>query len=142
MYLVRKPARRALDRYCGDRRTHHGYGCGHPKRNFDGIRPRLDIFEDSDNLYIAIELPGLEREDVNVSIDKENVLKISGEKKQRDSQENEEQLRSERRYGKFERSFRVKETIDSDKISAEMDTGVLKVVLPKITPRVNEIKID
>ena len=143
MYLVRKPAQRALNRFSGDRQASPDFGnCCHPAHRFDGVRPSLDIYEDKDNLYIAMELSGLERDDVNVSVDKENVLMIKGEKKQRELAEKEEVIRQERRYGKFERSFNLKSTINSDEIMAEMTDGILKVVLPKFKPKVNEIKID
>jgi HSP20 family protein len=143
MYLVRrKPTQRAINRYCGDQQSNHAKNCCHPKQRFDGIRPGLDIYEDKDNLYIAMELPGLVRDDVNVSVDKENLLKIKGMKKQKEIKANEQNIRQERTYGEFERSFKLKSTIDSDKIEAEMSDGVLKIVLPKHKPNVNEINID
>jgi HSP20 family protein len=88
--------------------------------------PAVDIKEEDKEFQIKVELPGIAKEDVAISSE-DGVLTISGEKKQVDEQLNH----AERFYGKFSRSFRIGDMIDSAKISATMQNGILHIVLPK-----------
>jgi HSP20 family protein len=94
--------------------------------------PVTDVREDENGLNVVVELPGMSSDDVNVSVEN-GVLSISGEKKQ----ENEESDADdnyhlvERRYGKFERTFRLPRGVDADKVKAKFENGLLKIDLPK-----------
>lgn len=92
--------------------------------------PTMDIKETGTALVVEAELPGLEDKDVNVTL-RDGVLTIKGEKKSEREEKEEDYHLTERSYGRFERSFRLPETIDDDKIAATFDKGVLKVTLPK-----------
>ena len=95
-----------------------------------GWSPALDVFDDKDNLVVKVELPGLNKDAINISLDK-GVLTISGERKQeRESQEGES-FRSERSFGKFQRSVTLPAPVDGTKVSASYKDGVLTVDLPK-----------
>lgn len=92
--------------------------------------PRVDVHETDTDILMDVEVPGLKKEDIKVEV-KNNTLTISGERKyERESKEGESS-RVERHYGKFERSFGLPETVAADKISAEYDSGVLQLKLPK-----------
>ncbi len=92
--------------------------------------PATDIFEDNDGLKIAVELPGLKPEDVKVTVENQT-LTIRGEKKQIAEEKSTRVHRYERTYGSFERSFTLPSFVDSDKVAAKFDNGVLTVALPK-----------
>jgi HSP20 family protein len=95
--------------------------------------PSVDVRESKDDIAVSVELPGLRREDVNLTVEN-NVLTISGEKKQEfeEGKEDGDYHLIERCYGKFERSFTLPRSVDPENITARFDDGVLKVVLSKI----------
>ena len=93
--------------------------------------PSVDISETEDQLLIKAELPGLETNDVNVSISGD-LLTIKGEKKKEKEEKDEHHHYVERYSGSFERSFRIPMNIKTDKIEAVFDKGVLKLTLPKV----------
>ena len=89
-----------------------------------------DISESENSVTLAIELPGVPSEDVNVSLENDT-LTIKAEKKQ-DSGDNTDRVhRVERRFGTFERRFNISKGVDVDGIEASQVDGVLTVVLPK-----------
>lgn len=91
--------------------------------------PATDIVEEGDGLGISLELPGLKPEDVKITL--ENfVLTVKGEKKQV-VEEKGTVYRYERSYGSFERSFTLPNTVDTDKVNAKFENGVLTVSIPK-----------
>jgi HSP20 family protein len=93
--------------------------------------PRLEVQEDKDNFVVVTELPGLKREDIEVSLH-ENELSISGERKAETKQEGVEIHRQERYYGKFQRTLTLATPVAADKITAQYKDGVLTVTLPKV----------
>lgn len=102
--------------------------------------PALDVHEDKDNFVIRTELPGLKREDIDVSL-QDGTLIISGERKAETVQEGVEVHRQERYYGKFQRALSLPEPVAADKIKAQYQDGVLTVTLPK-TEAAKPKKID
>lgn len=94
--------------------------------------PVVDVREDKDAIRVHAELPGMNPEDVDVSVEN-GVLTIAGEKKQElehGGGESDYHL-VERRYGRFERSFQVPTSVDAGAVSARFENGVLTVRLPK-----------
>jgi HSP20 family protein len=91
--------------------------------------PVADIKEDSGNFYLGLELPGTRKDDLRIWME-EDILTIDGEKKETVAQGQAKHF-SERWFGKFHRSFRLPKSIDSEKIRAEFNDGVLIVTLPK-----------
>jgi HSP20 family protein len=92
--------------------------------------PPVDIFETAGrDLVIKVELPDVNREDVEVTVEN-NTLTLRGEKKLPADVKEEQFRRVERRYGTFTRSFTLPNTVDSGKVSAEFKNGVLTVKLP------------
>ena len=92
--------------------------------------PAVDIAEDDKEYTIKVELPGVNKEDVRVSVEG-GVLSISGERKAEKEEKNKKYHRIERIYGSFARSFTLPEGTASDRVGAEFKDGVLKVHLPK-----------
>ena len=93
--------------------------------------PRVDIRESAEGLTLLMDLPGLGKEDVAITLEN-NVLTVSGERKfEADEKANETYHRLERAYGAFTRSFTLGPTVRTDKVEATFKDGVLTVVLPK-----------
>jgi HSP20 family protein len=95
-----------------------------------GWLPPVDIFETTGrDFVIKVELPDVNREDVEVTVEN-NTLTLRGEKKLPADVKEEQFRRIERRYGNFTRSFTLPNTVDASKVSAEFRNGVLTVKLP------------
>jgi HSP20 family protein len=93
--------------------------------------PALEVHEDKDNFVVRTELPGLQREDIEVSLN-EGTLVIAGERKAEAKPEGVEVHRQERYFGKFERALTLPTPVAADKITAQYKDGVLTVTLPKV----------
>jgi HSP20 family protein len=98
--------------------------------NSNTFSPRVDVTEDNENLYVHAEVPGVDKNDIKISI-VGDVLTISGEKKSEEKDEKTNYYRLERNYGAFTRSFTLPSEVVVDKIAAEYKEGVLNVTLPK-----------
>ena len=94
-------------------------------------RPSCDIEETESAFVIKADLPGLEREDIKVSVD-QGMLTISGERKQEEKTEDAKSHRVERFYGLFNRSFRLPENCSQEDVQAAFEKGVLTLTLPKV----------
>jgi HSP20 family protein len=105
-----------------------------------GWAPALDVQEDKDKFTVRVELPGLKREDIDVSL-QEGALVISGERQAEKISEGTEVHRQERFYGKFQRALTLPEPVAADKVKADYKDGVLTVTLPK-TEEAKPKKID
>ncbi|HSM86793.1 MAG TPA: Hsp20/alpha crystallin family protein, partial [Candidatus Limnocylindrales bacterium] len=79
--------------------------------------PAVDIYEDEHNLVLKLEVPGMNEEDLNVSLEN-NTLTVSGERKFEKDEKEENFHRIERRYGSFTRTFRLPNTVDAEKVDA------------------------
>jgi HSP20 family protein len=93
--------------------------------------PALDVQEDKDNFTVRVELPGLKREDIDVSL-ADGALTITGERKFETVEEGTEVHRQERYFGKFSRSIALPTEVAADKITAQYRDGVLTVTLAKV----------
>lgn len=119
-----------------------GFGRQWPESSLT-LMPTIDIEETSNEYKVSAELPGLEKNDIKVSIEN-NVLTISGEKKAEQEINEENFHRLERNYGKFQRCVELPSLVDRDKIEADYKNGVLYIVLPKaeeVKPKQIEIKV-
>lgn len=95
-----------------------------------GWFPKVDIFENKDNLVLEAELPGMNRDDFELSFEN-NVLTLKGERKFEKKTDGDNYHRVERSYGSFTRSFTLPQTVTADGASANFDAGILTVSLPK-----------
>ena len=104
--------------------------------------PAIDIYDSKDTLLIKAELPGVNKEDIELSVHN-NVLTIKGEKKQEKETNEKGFVRSERFYGSFNRTISLPADVDAGKVQAEFKNGVLNVTLPKKEEaKKQQIKID
>jgi HSP20 family protein len=92
--------------------------------------PALDVFEEKDELVVKAELPGMEKDNVEVNLT-DHTLTIKGEKKKEEEVKEEKYYRSERSYGSFVRTLQLPADVQSDKVKASFKNGVLEVRLPK-----------
>ncbi|MGA9305998.1 MAG: Hsp20/alpha crystallin family protein, partial [Candidatus Sulfotelmatobacter sp.] len=88
------------------------------------------VYEDEHNVTLKIEVPGVDEKDIDVNLEN-NTLTVHGERKIEKEEKEENYRRVEREYGSFTRTFNLPTTVDSEKVSATYDKGVLKVTLPK-----------
>ena len=95
-----------------------------------GFSPAIEIHEDADNVTVNVELPGIDKKDVSVTIH-DGVLTISGERRQEREVKEQDLFRSERFYGRFERQIGLTQPVVSEKVKAAYKDGVLTVTLPK-----------
>ena len=92
--------------------------------------PAVDIVDEKDQIRIKADLPGLKKEDIEISADN-GILTIKGEKKEEKEIKEKDYVRSERYYGAFHRSFSLPTGVDPQKVNASYKDGVLEVTLPK-----------
>lgn len=92
--------------------------------------PAVDVVEKDEAFEITAELPGLSRDDIEIELSN-SALTLKGEKNEEREEKAKGRYLSERRYGRFERVFRLPEGVDATRIDASFNKGVLKVVLPK-----------
>jgi len=90
----------------------------------------VDDFEDKDNVIVKAELPGMKKEDIEVTL-AGDMLSISGERKEEKESKDAENYRSERYFGRFQRSVTLPHQVDPNKIQASYKDGILTVTLPK-----------
>ena len=95
-----------------------------------GWNPALDLYEDKDNLYVKVELPGMKREEIDVSLH-EGSLSVSGERKSEQKHEDGEVYRAERFFGRFQRTVMLPTPVAAEKVKAQYQEGILTITLPK-----------
>jgi HSP20 family protein len=120
---------------------------------FDGFRsseetvafnPAVDIVEEAERFLIKADLPGVKQEEIAIKVHDGSLI-LSGKREEQREEEQEKSYYSERRLGSFHRSFKLGDTVDTDKIEAKYDSGVLTVLLPKkeeTKPRQIEVAVN
>lgn len=92
--------------------------------------PSVDIYEDRNRLIVEAELPGMNRDDFELTVEN-NVLTLRGERKFEKKTEGDNYHRVERSYGSFTRQFTLPQTVTAEGATADFENGVLRVALPK-----------
>jgi HSP20 family protein len=105
-----------------------------------GFVPAVDVYQDNENVYVESPLPGINPNDVQVSVEND-VLTIQGTTEKKSEVEDKNYYRKEVRSGSFHRAVALPASVNNDGIDAEFDNGVLKISLPK-EERVKPKKID
>ena len=121
-------------------------------RHFDNLSPDYGFDERSENLSIPVEvrdkkdeydvraeLPGVKKEDLDIEIN-DNYLTISATKSEEKNEEEKTYKKSEFSYGEFSRTLYLPQDVDTDKIDAKLEHGVLKLVIPKLNKEDKSIK--
>ena len=94
------------------------------------IAPRLDVKETDKEFRVSVELPGVAEEDIEVDVD-DDLLTVRAEKKEEREIERADQHVTERRFGVFQRSIRLPQSVDAQTVKATLDNGVLQIAIPK-----------
>lgn len=103
--------------------------------------PRLDVYEEGNDVVIKTEVPGMERDDIEISLEG-NTLTLKGEKKKEEKIEDKDYSYSERYFGSFTRTIELPTDVQTDKVTAVLKNGVLNIRLPKLeTAKKKEVKI-
>jgi HSP20 family protein len=102
----------------------------HNSQLLSGWTPALDVYEDKDSIIVKAEVPGMKREDIDVSLH-DGSLSISGERRSQQTQEEAEVYRAERFFGRFQRTVTLPTPVAGDKVKAQYKDGILTVTLPK-----------
>jgi HSP20 family protein len=97
---------------------------------FNDWVPALDLYETKDELVVRLEVPGMRKEEIEISLN-EGTLTMSGERHQEQKEETGEAHRTERYYGRFQRSVVLPKPVKADRVKATYKDGVLTVELPK-----------
>ncbi|MBL4721792.1 MAG: Hsp20/alpha crystallin family protein [Alphaproteobacteria bacterium] len=109
----------------------------HSVANF--FSPEADAANAEDRYEINIELPGVDAEDIDVTLH-DHVLTIKGEKTENREEKGKTFYFSERRYGAFQRSFRLPSTVSADQVNATFKNGILTLGVPKLNPAQEEAR--
>lgn len=109
-----------------------------------GWLPTIDLFDDRDHLVLKAEIPGMKKEDIDISLHGD-VLTLSGERKEEEVFDKAETYRSERFLGRFQRTVTLPVGVDANKVQASYKDGILTVTLPKAEeakPKQIEVKVS
>ncbi len=120
-----------------------GFG-GREDRLLGVWNPPLDVFQDKDHVFVKCELPGMKKEDIQISLH-ENTLTISGERKQETEIKEGDGYRSERFFGRFHRSLTLPVPVQASNVKAQYKDGILAVTLAKAEeakPKQIEVKVS
>lgn len=140
MAIIRYEPLRLLDQLQRELERSFGYPTnGEGSLSTGEWSPAVDIREEGDRFVIHADLPGVNAQDMDVTME-QGVLTIKGERKSESKTEKEGYKRVERVWGSFYRRFTLPETADAEQISAKTNQGVLEVVIPK-KPAVQPKKI-
>ncbi|MGI8820845.1 MAG: Hsp20/alpha crystallin family protein [Chthoniobacterales bacterium] len=110
---------------------------------FNGWTPAVDLYQTTDDVVAVVELPGLRKEEIDISLH-DGMLTISGERKDEVS-EGDKAARSERVVGKFRRSISLPTQVDVNKVNANYKDGILTITLPKaeeVKPKQIQVNIN
>jgi HSP20 family protein len=113
-------------------------------RVLSGWTPALDVYEDKDHLYVRVEVPGMQKENIGLSLH-DGSLSISGERKMEDQFKGAEVCREERFIGRFQRTVNLPVAVAADQVKAQYKDGILTVTLPKAEeakPKHIDVKVN
>ena len=114
------------------------------KKADSGFGVKMDIAEDQGSFKILAEVPGMSKDDIKITV-KDGLLTISGDRSREEDDDVARLVWSERSFGRFERSFKLPDTIDKSGVSADYNNGLLSVTLPKkeeAKPKSIDVKVN
>lgn len=106
----------------------------------DVYSPRIDISEKENQVIVTAEIPGVNKEDLKLTL-QDNILTIEGEKKNEIVIDENNCYRKERKFGSFKRTFTLPFEVESEKVNADFKDGILSIKLDKVQPQVPEEKV-
>lgn len=134
MTLLRFEPMRDLDNFQNRFQRFFGEFPGIETPEQETFSPAFDIKDNEKHLTLNIEVPGIKKEDLKITL-QDNVLTVKGEKKKVNEEKEDNFFRSERVYGTFERSFTLPTEVDSENVDAKVIDGVLEIKLEKVQPQ-------
>ncbi len=106
----------------------------------DNFYPRIDISEDKENIHLLAEIPSVKKENIKITL-QDNILTIEGEKKKESEEKGKNFFRTERVFGSFKRSFTLPSEVDSEKVNAKFENGMLAVEIKKLEKKAKTEKV-
>lgn len=113
----------------GDRDLFGSLGGGQSMQQQAAWAPQMEVFRRGDRIVVRADVPGVNKDDLNIEVD-DGVLTLSGERRAQNEENGDGWYRSERSYGRFERSIPLPEGVDANQCEATFNDGVLEVTLP------------
>jgi HSP20 family protein len=111
-------------------------------RELEGISPSVDMFDKKDEIVVKAEIPGIEKEDINIALS-DNTLTIKGQTKKEEEVKEEDYYYAERLYGSFSRTLSLPAKVNADKVKASFKNGILEIHLPKAEEsKPKEVKVE
>ena len=111
-------------------------------RELEEISPSVDMFDKKDEIVLKAEIPGVEKENISISLS-DNTITIKGESKKEEEVKEEDYYYAERSYGSFSRSLNLPAKVQAEKIKASFKDGILEIHLPKAEEsKPKEVKIE
>ncbi len=108
-------------------------------RHLNSFNPDVEVSENDKEIKVSAELPGMDEKDIDVSLT-DNELTISGEKKEEKERNGKDYFMKERSYGSFKRSIPLYSEIETEKVNAHFNKGVLTITMPKSAKAIEELK--
>jgi len=113
-----------------ERRIGAVLGVNKPVQKVESFTPAVNEKVDEKGYYLEIDLPGVKKEDIDISVN-EGILTVTGERKLEKKEEKENYTRIESFFGRFERAFKLPPDADLDNVEAKYENGVLKIFIPR-----------
>ena len=111
-------------------------------KHIEEFSPVVDMYDDKDEIVVKAEIPGMKKEDINVTTTEDSIT-IKGEMKKEEEVKEDEYYYSERSFGSFSRTLRLPSKIKSNKVDAKFDNGLLEIHMPKAEDaKPKEVKIS
>jgi HSP20 family protein len=115
---------------------------GFPRLKFpvaEELRPSVDIFEEKNDVVVKAELPGVKKEDIDVTLT-DDTISIAGEKKKEEKVERKDYYRWESSYGSFVRTLTLPAEVQTDKAKTKFEHGILEIRIPKTAEAIKKEK--
>jgi len=106
----------------------------------DNFSPRIDISEEKDTINVVAEIPGVKKNNIKITL-QDSILTIEGEKKKESEEKDKNYYRSERVHGSFKRCFTLPVEVDSEKVDAKFEDGMLHIKMKKLEPKAKNEKV-
>jgi HSP20 family protein len=103
-----------------------------PIERLISFSPDVEVVEQDDAHVLVVDLPGIPKEDIDIRVDDQHILTISGERRERRRRHSHGRSYSERRYGTFSRSIELPRSVDPSRMEVAIHDGVLEIHLPKL----------
>jgi len=113
-----------------ERRIGAVLGVNKPVQKVESFTPAVNEKVDEKGYYLEIDLPGVKKEDIDISVN-EGILTVAGERKLEKKEEKENYTRIESFFGRFERAFKLPADADLDNVEAKYENGVLNIFIPR-----------